>query len=435
MWWVRARAQRDRGAVAVLIAIVLPVVLLGIGALVLDVGSWYAERAQTQNGADAGAYAVAMSCAQGNCDLGAATGYAPANSNGNLDTSAEVSAGFPCGRSTGTPGLPDCPIVEGAGATCPASPPTGNYVNVRTNTLSTKNGSTLVPPLLGRALLGNSYDGAAISACAQAVWGAPSALGDAAPFVISLCEWKKETNNDGGSGGAYATYPPWPPGYLETLAARQAAGYLKPKSTPKSYPSGVTNNAAIAGSETVIVIGGTSSNPCATSPSGQDGPGNFGWLVPTSISGSLCSIAPASGTTVPTSGTNYLGNNGKPPSGCEQNLMNSYQNHTPLYVPVYDSVSGSGSHLYYHAYGFAAFVVTGWGGLKQGNAFADPDEPSLVALSEGWSTSDAEYCGKYTASPNDQCVYGFFTQALIPASALPTGSGPDLGATNVRLSG
>ena len=42
-------------------------VLFGMGALVIDVGQLYQNRAELQNGADAGALAVAKSCAQGTC--------------------------------------------------------------------------------------------------------------------------------------------------------------------------------------------------------------------------------------------------------------------------------------------------------------------------------------------------------------------------------
>ena len=56
----------DRGAVLVWVALML-VVLLGIGALVIDVGALYAERRQLQNGADAAALAVAADCAEGDC--------------------------------------------------------------------------------------------------------------------------------------------------------------------------------------------------------------------------------------------------------------------------------------------------------------------------------------------------------------------------------
>jgi Flp pilus assembly protein TadG len=57
MLWRRRRAER--GAVAVAVAILLPV-LIGIAGLVIDVGSWYETQAQLQSAADAGALAGAQ---------------------------------------------------------------------------------------------------------------------------------------------------------------------------------------------------------------------------------------------------------------------------------------------------------------------------------------------------------------------------------------
>jgi Flp pilus assembly protein TadG len=55
-------ADRERGAVAVVTALLL-VVLLAAGALAVDGGMLYAKRAQLQTGADAAAIAVAQKCA------------------------------------------------------------------------------------------------------------------------------------------------------------------------------------------------------------------------------------------------------------------------------------------------------------------------------------------------------------------------------------
>lgn len=55
--------NREQGAVAVLIA-VLMVVLLGFAAISIDVAKLYSERAQLQNGADAAALMVAQKCAK-----------------------------------------------------------------------------------------------------------------------------------------------------------------------------------------------------------------------------------------------------------------------------------------------------------------------------------------------------------------------------------
>ncbi|MCX2747082.1 pilus assembly protein TadG-related protein [Arthrobacter sp. MI7-26] len=57
----------ERGAVAVLIALAL-VVLLGFAALAVDAGMLYSERAQVQNGSDAAALAVAQKCAANTSD-------------------------------------------------------------------------------------------------------------------------------------------------------------------------------------------------------------------------------------------------------------------------------------------------------------------------------------------------------------------------------
>lgn len=54
--------DEERGAIAVLLAIVM-VVVLGFAAIAVDVGMLYSERAQLQNGADAGAVFVAQKCA------------------------------------------------------------------------------------------------------------------------------------------------------------------------------------------------------------------------------------------------------------------------------------------------------------------------------------------------------------------------------------
>lgn len=55
--------DKERGVVAVMVALLL-VVFLGCAALAVDVGMLYATKAQLQNGADAGALAVAQDCAR-----------------------------------------------------------------------------------------------------------------------------------------------------------------------------------------------------------------------------------------------------------------------------------------------------------------------------------------------------------------------------------
>ncbi|MGO4228199.1 pilus assembly protein TadG-related protein [Arthrobacter sp. YAF34] len=58
-----AEGNGERGAVSVLVAILM-VVLLGFGALAVDTGVLYAERTQLRTGADAAAIAIAQKCAR-----------------------------------------------------------------------------------------------------------------------------------------------------------------------------------------------------------------------------------------------------------------------------------------------------------------------------------------------------------------------------------
>ena len=62
----RRRAQDERGATAVMFALLL-VPMLGFAAIAVDVGALYAEKARLQVAADAAAIAVAQDCSRGSC--------------------------------------------------------------------------------------------------------------------------------------------------------------------------------------------------------------------------------------------------------------------------------------------------------------------------------------------------------------------------------
>ncbi|MEX2486611.1 MAG: pilus assembly protein TadG-related protein [Nitriliruptoraceae bacterium] len=77
--------------VAVVAAITM-LIVLGVGAVVIDAGAMYAERRQLQNGADAAALAIAYQCAGGDCgDVEAmAQTFADGNANDGTSTVDEV---------------------------------------------------------------------------------------------------------------------------------------------------------------------------------------------------------------------------------------------------------------------------------------------------------------------------------------------------------
>ncbi|MDE8667140.1 Tad domain-containing protein [Pseudarthrobacter sp. H3Y2-7] len=151
------------------LAALLMVVLLGFGALAVDVGAMYSEKAQLQNGADSAALAVAQACAKatmttspcGSNQKAKATEYANANA---LDGSSDVVS-----------------ATVNAGT-----------VNVTTATPAGANGEHF-SLYLARALGINSVE---IQASAQAVFGGVSAY-NSLPMAFSKCEADSTLLKDG----------------------------------------------------------------------------------------------------------------------------------------------------------------------------------------------------------------------------------------------
>jgi Flp pilus assembly protein TadG len=306
---VRLRLRQDeRGVIGVLVAVLIGGgVLTGMGALVVDIGQLYQERAELQNGADAAALGVAKSCALGTCTPSVAGQLADANA-------SSLTGGTAASLVCGSGGLGACPPSTGQLTSCPPPPPAGtNFVEVSTSTL-TAGGSTLLPPAFATSLLGNSsYQGSTVRACAQAEWGAPvSATTDA--LTISACEWDQATQQ----GTQFAPAPPYPP---DPTPAQSADEVLTPPSTPGSG--------------------------CATEPAGADGPGSFGWA---DDQGGHCTL-PVSGSSFPAAA-----GPASPSGACKQALQDAQQSRTPILVSVYVSLNAG----VYTLQGFADFVVTGY---------------------------------------------------------------------------
>jgi hypothetical protein len=211
---IRARTRRDdAGAVIVWVALMMTVVL-GMGALVLDVGQLYAERRELQNGADAAALAVAQDCAGGDCRDETATAgtYADENAHDGKAGIDEV-----CGSG---PGLVPC-------AATPAGVPARDWVKVTTVTPDDDKVDFAFAPILG-------HDDATVDAAAVAAWGS---VGRATtiPVTFSKCE------------------------YIE-LGGDVDAG---------TFPSGLNY---------IYFHDTTDAGTCPAGPSGADLSGGFGWL-------------------------------------------------------------------------------------------------------------------------------------------------------------
>ena len=376
--------QGDRGAIGVLVAILIGAgVLFGMGAMVIDVGQLYQNRAELQNGADAAALAVAKSCAEGSCTPSIAAQYADANASTLTGGTAYVDG--VCGvNGNATVGLGTC--VPSQSVVCAANPPTGtNYVDVETST-ELPNGSHLLPPVFARTLAGNgSYQGSTVYACAQAEWGTPL-TGNTAGITIGLCDWSEATSN----GTSYAPAPPYPP-------------------NPASQP---------------IIIdfhdpsGQESDSTCPSGPAGQTASGNFGWTQGVKTN---CTLTSADFTYTAGSYTyggipgNKKGNSGA--VACESELSTAQSNQQVLYMPVYASYNGKGSNATYTLAGLAAFAITGY---NFGNKVQAVDRITGQLPCSGTSVT---------------CISGYFLKDLIPPGTVATLGGASLGVSVIKLTG
>lgn len=153
------RVAHDERASAAIIVAILMTVLMGMGAIVIDVGALYQERRELQNGADAGALAVAEDCAKGDC------GSPSATADPLVDSNADD------GEST----------LDGVSVDLAAQTA---KVDVST---STADGGAQVSfsfaPILG-------FTGETVHASAMARWSAIDS-GPALPLAISACEFDR----------------------------------------------------------------------------------------------------------------------------------------------------------------------------------------------------------------------------------------------------
>lgn len=351
---VRGRIGRgERGAIGVLVAVLIGGgVLVGMGALVIDVGQLYQERAELQGGADAAALGVAKTCALAVCLPVVSAGYADANASRLTGRTEGVS--LVCGSGGLIKGLllGSCPPSNGQLTDCPAPPAGSSYVDVNTTT-QLANGSSLLPPAFARTLLGNrGFRGSHVNACAQAEWGAPT-VAVVAGLSISACEWDQATNQ----GNSFAAAPPYPP-----------------------------NQVPAPSDDQVLHMHGTGpTGGCGAEGSGAEAAANFSW---TDDPGGNCGLS--------INGNIFGGSAGLSVSQpCRTLLSSARANKTVIFVAVYVSVSGNNNNLSLRLKGFAAFVVTGYhmGGFTAGD----------------WLNGSNDCTG------NDFCLNGYFTTALIPS--------------------
>jgi len=356
-------------------------VLLGVGAMVIDVGRLYQNRAELQNGADAGALAVAKACVQDTASCttanaqSIASGYA--SQNASQLTGDTAGTDLPCGYGGTGAGLSGCTGGTGALYNCPQNPSSKNYVDVNTHT-QLPGSSTLLPPVFAELLLGKGgYSGSTVRACAQAEWGRAEQDSTALAFGISICQWDALT-----PGSTFST----PVVLFQHSSSAQQ------------------------------------SQQCPGTPAGQTVDGGFGWMTCTPTATNDCSTPCAVSIDLTANPATSPSDPGlSVPTDCKSVIQQDVAAGTVVFIPVYDATIGSGKKATYELAGLAAFVITGYQNLPGLN-------PDVIPAGM------AGTCTAAPPQPHPQCLFGHFTQALVPVSDV-IGTGTDFGADAIRLTG
>jgi Putative Flp pilus-assembly TadE/G-like len=170
-----AQHDEDQGLILLWVALSITV-LLGMGALTIDLGALYVERSQLQNGADAAALAIAYNCATGvDCGSVMSTANNLANANANDGHSSVPQV---CGVGPG---------LSAGGCSTPAGlDDSANWVQVFTSTESASGGNQV--PMLLAPLVG-AVSGKTVNADAIAQWGGLDSAKGATPLVIPACKY------------------------------------------------------------------------------------------------------------------------------------------------------------------------------------------------------------------------------------------------------
>lgn len=214
----RTKESSERGVAGVIVAVMM-LVLIGAGAMAVDVGQIYAERAQLQNGADSGAMAVARSCKPGPCTSSLAGPLANSNSNDNeSDASVDLSV--------------------------------AGQVTVTT---STKNGASgFLSKMFATALNAGPVK---VGATATAAWGSPGSGPATLPLAFAPCQFKID-------------------GTVQTITTQGASSCVSDNPSGGTIPGGFAWLASDPGQCQSTVYPDDTSTPSVTDPYSQSGTGN-----------------------------------------------------------------------------------------------------------------------------------------------------------------
>ena len=345
-------AVHDRGAVLLWFS-VMAVAMLGMGALVVDVGALWSERRQLQNGADAAALAVALECAGGDCAAPQQVADQYADFNADDGSSDVISI---CGKPSP---LSICPPPPGAEDVL-------GFVKVVTST-RTSGGSDEVAFKLAPAL-DASNDGQNVTASAAVAWGVPKGA-PVLPFVFSKCAVEQFRNQIDNSLNFPQT--------ITRIDLHLADAALDD-----------TNTCTITGNDGTEV----------------QWPSGFGFTgsASTGCGSEVVELDPSADGSTQT-GTIEGENEGASISlACEAELIRRYNAGEPIIVPIMFWRTGTGSNTIWEIDGFVAieicaFDIKGNDGLEFNSCLNPDNSPDAVCAPVRQGGQDVRrMCGRFT---------------------------------------
>lgn len=350
------RLEDERGGVAVFIAVCLTI-FFGFAALAVDVGAMYAERRQLQNGADAGALAIAEDCARDVVDCVAsnlplfestAQTYADANANDDASLAENV----------------DLDLAN-------------NRVTVTTLTQDAATASNTFSLFFARVL---GFDETEIRAQATAFWDIPPKKIRIFPLAFCLGKFNDVTT-DGNNYGppSYRIYYKHAPA-IEVVDCDLAAE----DGTNDTYAGGfgwldVAKNDFYDVDANCRVI--ASAGEWYPGRPGAGLPNNAPWTACVDYIDDTIDAVAASGEADPC---------GEPDGDVE-----------PLLVPIFDNHRGNGEAGDFRVVGFGAFCPTGY-------------------RFSGWASYGVP-SGNLCQNPNNRCIRGWFSKFVALDDAMAGG--------------
>jgi Flp pilus assembly protein TadG len=183
-----SRLDDDSGAISILVTFLIASgVVIGLLAMVVDIGRLFNERRVLANGADAAALAVARECAidDEQCETSA-----PSIASSLADANAGPDEVSRLDELCGSGDLGACRALGSHAWECQTADNYPNYARVRTST-EESDGGTLVPSVFAQAF---GFDGQGMWACSQAIWGTARGAIVTFPLALSACDYVSETS-------------------------------------------------------------------------------------------------------------------------------------------------------------------------------------------------------------------------------------------------